>query len=49
MSPDFFWPHVVLGWDYEQQSEYDKAISEFEKGIKLSNGISFAVAPLAHV
>jgi len=49
MSPDFFWPHVVLGWDHEQQREDEKAISEFQKGIKLSNGISFAVAPLAHV
>ena len=48
VSPDSFWPHVTLGLDDVQLRKYDEAIIEFQKGIKLSDGLSFAVAPLAH-
>jgi len=32
MEPDFYGPHLYLGWVYEQTGEFSKAIAEFERG-----------------
>ncbi|MCI0698135.1 protein kinase [candidate division KSB1 bacterium] len=45
MDPNFSTVHIHLGWIYEQQSRYDEAIMEFQKGISLLGDDAFNVVP----
>ena len=47
MEPDFFAPHLLLGWTYEQTGEFSKAIAEFETVLQLRNN-SQTLAYLGH-
>ncbi len=46
MDPEFIWAHMILGWAYEQKSMFDKAITEFQNSITLSQGGVLAFAAL---
>ena len=54
-EPDFFAPHLLLGWTYEQTGEFSEAIAELETALKLNDssanlaylGHAYAVAGMA--
>jgi TolB-like protein/DNA-binding SARP family transcriptional activator len=48
MDPNFGLAHVFLGQVYVQKGMFEKAISEFQEGIVLSSGSTYALARRAH-
>ena len=44
-APKVFWPHVVLGWAYQQKGMHAEALAELRESVKLTSGrMAFALA-----
>jgi TolB-like protein/class 3 adenylate cyclase/Flp pilus assembly protein TadD len=48
IEPDFFWIYMGVGWAYEEQGMYEKAISEFQRAVELTGGLMGTLAGLGH-
>jgi serine/threonine protein kinase/TolB-like protein/Tfp pilus assembly protein PilF len=48
IEPNFFWIYMGVGWAYEEQGMYEKAIPEFQKAVELTNGLMGTLAGLGH-
>ena len=48
MDPSYEWAHLILGQAYEQKSQYDLAIGEFQKAVELSHSSPLMLSALAH-
>lgn len=45
---EFFFPHLILGWAYEQKRMFPEAIASLQQAVKQSGGLPIATASLAH-
>ncbi len=48
-NPSFFPAHLYLGMAYEQNGQYEDAVSEFQRALSYTPGNTFALASLGHV
>ncbi len=48
IEPNFFWIYMGVGWAYEEQGMYEKAIPEFQRAVELTNGLMGTLAGLGH-
>jgi TolB-like protein/Tfp pilus assembly protein PilF len=49
LHPNSFWPPYFFALAYEQQGRIGEAIEEFEKAIRMSGNVTFALAGLGHL
>ena len=48
IEPNFFWIYMGVGWAYEEQGMYEKAIPEFQRAVELTGGLMGTLAGLGH-
>jgi eukaryotic-like serine/threonine-protein kinase len=46
VHPSFWWPHVLLGWCYEQVGKLPEAMTEFQKASQMEDTITEPLAAL---
>ncbi|HEY4443778.1 MAG TPA: helix-turn-helix domain-containing protein [Steroidobacteraceae bacterium] len=49
LHPNSFWPPYFFALAFEQQGKIGDAVNEFEKAIKMSGNVTFAIAGLGHL